>query len=680
MNDMLKRELTSLPGIGAKRAGLFLKLGISDLKSLIEFFPRTYEDRTSFLTIRELSDGVTASVRAEVVRAPFRQRARSGMSMLRVTAHDDTGTLYITFFNANYLNISEGNYIFYGKIRKNGSRAEMINPYFEPDTEESRSGRIVPIYRLTEGLTSRMIASCVEMALEHVTLEDILPSELRERYSLCHTDYAYRNIHMPADAASLEIARRRLVFEEFLTFTIALSVIRGMRPAQEPAPLNECSLYDFTSNLPFELTGAQKRCVEEIYADLTDPTKPPMRRLVQGDVGSGKTVVAAAAVYVAMKSERQAVLMVPTEILAYQHYADLEPLFRALGIEVYLLTGGMSAKERKVTLEAAASGRAALFVATHAAFSENVEFPYLSLVITDEQHRFGVRQRVALASKGEKVHVLIMSATPIPRTLALMLYGDLDLSMLDELPPGRTPIDTRYVTEVKRENVYMFMRRLFSRGRQGYVVCPLIDDGGDENESRKSVEKYADELKRSVFPEFNVEILHGRMKSEQKDDIMRRFTSGEITLLVSTTVIEVGVNVPNAAIMVIENCERFGLSQLHQLRGRVGRGNHKSYCVLFSQSESEDTKRRIEAMCNTNDGFKIAEADLALRGPGDLLGERQSGLPAMRLATLGSDIELMTSASAEAKRILSEDPKLTSPGHRLLREYVEGMIEKIDNR
>ncbi len=674
MDSKLNMSITSLPGIGSTRAKLFAKLGISDLYDLVNFFPRNYEDRTVFLKIKELTDGVTACVRADILKPPFKQRVRSGKLLMRATAYDDTGILYITFFNANYLELPEGSYIFYGKVKKESSRTEMINPSFEPADNSRTSGSIIPVYRLTEGLSNRMIASAVDNALKLCKFEDILPREMRERLELAHIDFAYSNIHHPTSFESLKIAHRRLVFEEFLVMSLGMSALRVCRESDRPFSLPKCDLDRFSNSLPFKLTSAQIRCIGEIYADMTAVSKPPMRRLIQGDVGSGKTAVAAAAAYIAVSGGYQAVLMAPTEILASQHYNDLDPMFSSLGIRTALLTGGMSTREKNEVLFAVAQGAVDFLIATHSAFSKDVEFSSLALVITDEQHRFGVRQRSALAAKGNNVHVLVMSATPIPRTLALMMYGDLDLSILDELPPGRQAVDTRAVSEEKRDAVYGFMRKLFLRGRQGYVVCPVISLDDDGSDNRKSVEAYASKLKNEIFPDFTVEFVHGRMKSEQKDEIMRRFAAGEITLLVSTTVIEVGVNVPNAAIIVIENCERFGLSQLHQFRGRVGRGVHKSYCVLFSGSDAGDTRARLEAMCSTNDGFKIAEADLALRGPGDLLGERQSGLSTMRIGQLGSDIEIMSIASVEAKRILERDPKLELPEHTALKNAIDKLF------
>ena len=488
-------------------------------------------------------------------------------------------------------------------------------------------------------------------------LPDVLPDEVRQAHQLCRIGYAYENIHFPEDEKALDLARRRLAFEELFLFTIGLKRLRNRRETVHVPPCGAVDMEAFYSALPFTLTDAQRRCVEEALRDMR--SGQPMNRLCQGDVGSGKTMVAAACVYFCVKNGRQAALMAPTEILAQQHYNGLAPLLETLGIRCALLTGSTKAATKRSICAQLASGEIDFAIGTHALITEGVEYADLGLVVTDEQHRFGVAQRAALAAKGQHPHTLVMSATPIPRTLALILYGDLDVSIIDQLPPGRQPIETYSVPGSYHPRVYTFIRKLVNEGRQAYVVCPMVEENDELPDERKAVTEYAKKLQTEVFPDLNVAFVHGKMKPREKDAVMTAFAAHETDILVSTTVIEVGVDVPNAAIMVIENAERFGLSQLHQLRGRVGRGKHQSYCILISDNKNEETKQRLKVMTKTADGFKIAEEDLRLRGPGDFFGERQHGLPGLRIADIGCDTKLLQEAQQAAEALLEKDPDLT---------------------
>ena len=499
-----------------------------------------------------------------------------------------------------------------------------------------------------------------------VALTDPLPDELRHAHNLCHIGFAYENIHFPDSFESLSIARRRFVFEELFILSLALRLVRAHRAEVTPPKCEKVDMSPFYAALPFSLTGAQSRCVEEILRDMC--AARPMNRLCQGDVGSGKTMVAAAAIYFAVKNGHQAALMAPTEILAAQHHASLSPLFERLGIRCALLTGSMRAAQKRELLASLAAGGIDVLIGTHALISESVTYRALGLVVTDEQHRFGVQQRAELSQKGAHPHILVMSATPIPRTLALIIYGDLDVSVIDELPPGRQSVSTYAVPTSYRERIYGFLRKQIAEGRQGYIVCSMVEENDELIDERKAVTAYAEQLARDVFPDLRIGILHGRMKAAEKERVMRAFADGEIDILVSTTVVEVGVDVPNAAVMLIENAERFGLSQLHQLRGRVGRGRHKSHCILVSDNDSPDCRARLEAMCKTNDGFKLAEEDLRLRGPGDFFGARQHGLPALKVADLTCDMQLLTEATHAAEEILARDAALSE--HDTLRARI----------
>ena len=650
-------------GIGGQRAKALEKLGIRTLRDLISYFPRTYDDRTQARRILDLQPGETACVEAMVTAAPTLSRVRRGLELVKLRAVDDSGALDVTFFNQAWLKSSlkaGETYIFYGRAEGNLLRRQMTNPVVEPLGRGEQTGRIVPVYPLTAGVSQLILSRSIRQGLDACAdiLPDVLPDAVRQEHQLCRIGFAYENIHFPTSAEALDLARRRLAFEELFLFTIGLRRLRSRRDEVRTTPCREVDMAAFYSALPFTLTSAQRRCVEEALDDMR--SGKPMNRLCQGDVGSGKTMVAAACVYFCVKNGRQAALMAPTEILAQQHYGGLAPMLEKLGVRCALLTGSMSAKTKRTVSGQLATGEIDFVVGTHALISGGVEYQDLGLVVTDEQHRFGVGQRAALASKGTSPHMLVMSATPIPRTLALILYGDLDVSIIDELPPGRQRIGTSAVSGGYRRRLYAFLRRQAEEGRQCYIVCPEVTENEDAPDERKAVTEYAKKLQAEVFPDLRVAFVHGKMKAREKEAVMAAFAAGETDILVSTTVIEVGVDVPNATVMVVENAERFGLSQLHQLRGRVGRGPHKSYCVLISDSRNEETRQRLRIMTQTGDGFKIAEEDLRLRGPGDFFGLRQHGLPGLRVADLGCDAALLKEAQSAADALLAKDPKLSS--------------------
>ena len=670
----LSTSVRYIKGIGEQRAKSLEKLRIFTLRDLISYFPRDYEDRRTFRKIRDLEPGETACVAAMAAASPTLNRVRKGMELVKVRAVDETGALDVTFFNQTYMrdHIRAGEqYTFFGKAEVQGSRRTMVNPLVERENSRTMTGRIMPVYPLTAGISQLTMTRSVEQGLAACRdlLPDPLPDEVRRDHQLCHTGYAYDQIHFPDDENTLAIARRRLAFEELFLLAIGMQVLSRRREELSCAPLRDLDLTAFYGSLPFSLTGAQQRAVDEILADLASGR--PMNRLVQGDVGSGKTMVAAAAMVCAARSGRQTALMAPTEILAEQHHKGLAPLLEGLGIPCALLTGAARAKERRAVLEGLESGRIQAVIGTHALISPDVTYRDLGLVVTDEQHRFGVGQRSALSAKGERPHLLVMSATPIPRTLALMIYGDLDVSVIDELPPGRQRIDTFAVTGAYRPRIYKFLAREIAAGRQAYMICSMVEENGADD--RKAVTEYARVLQEQVFPQLRVACVHGRMKGREKEAVMAAFAGGEADILVSTTVVEVGVDVPNATVMVIEDADRFGLSQLHQLRGRVGRGKHKSYCVLITDNRSEETLARMRVMAQTGDGFRIAEEDLRLRGPGDFFGRRQHGLPALKVADLSWDMALLKEAQQAARALLDRDPGLED--HPLIAQRTRELFE-----
>jgi len=675
-----------LPGIGPARAKKLARLGIATVGDLLAWFPRDYEDRRTVTTVRQAPPDRPVCISAMVAEPPRLSRVRKGLELVKVKAVDDTGTLFLTFFNQSYVKDAlrvGATYVFYGRTEGGPLTRQMTNPAFEEEGRQRFTGRIMPVYPLTAGISNNLIAGGVLRGLAgcREELEDALPEEVRLAYGLAQVGYAYETVHFPPDWASLELARRRLVFEELFFLSVGLALLKGRRDGASGLPCAPAPVERFFSCLPFAPTSAQRRVIGEAMADMTGGR--PMNRLVQGDVGSGKTLVAAACAWLAAQSGWQSALMAPTEILAEQHHKTLSGLLAPLNMRVALLTGGLNAAEKRAVRRRLADGEIDLLVGTHAILSQGVDFARLGLVVTDEQHRFGVGQRAALSAKGgvpAPPHVLVMSATPIPRTLALIIYGDLDVSVIDEMPPGRLPVATYLVGEDKRRRMYGFVRRQAAEGHQVYIVCPAVDDpspgDGDGVRDLKAVKGYARQLQEDIFPDLRVALIHGKMKGAEKEAVMSAFGAGEIDVLVSTTVIEVGVDVPNATLMVVENAERFGLSQLHQLRGRVGRGGSQSYCVLVSASRSEETRRRLKALCATNDGFRIAEEDLKLRGPGDFFGARQHGLPQLRVADLAGDTRVLREAQDAARQLLARDPALSRPEHRPVLERVRRLFDE----
>ena len=677
----LNSGLEELPGIGRTRAARLAKLGLTTAGDLLAWYPRDYEDRREVSDIRSAPLDRPVCVAAMVAEPPRHSYVRRGMELTRVKVVDGAGAMTLTFFNQSFVQnaLRQGeSYVFYGRVEQAGFGRQMTNPAFEPEGKQRFTGRIMPVYPLTAGISNNLLAGAVGRCLEDCLeeLEDLLPEEVRRAHGLAGLAYSVETVHFPPSWEELAVARRRLIFEELFFLSAGLTLLRGRRTDAAGPRCASAGLEAYCRTLPFTPTGDQRRAMEEAARDMTSGGQ--MNRLIQGDVGSGKTVVAAACAWLAAQSGWQSALMAPTEILAEQHARTLAPLLAQSGLRVGLLTAGVKGKARKEVLAALAAGDIHLLVGTHALLTQEVAFARLGLVITDEQHRFGVAQRAALAAKGTeeaRPHVLVMSATPIPRTLALIIYGDLDVSVIRQRPPGRQEVDTFLVGEDKRQRMYGFVRRQVEEGHQVYLVCPAVEEE-DPSSGLKAVNAYAQTLREQVFPDLRVGVVHGRLKPREKEAVMSAFAAGELDLLVATTVIEVGVDVPNATLMVIENADRFGLSQLHQLRGRVGRGTAKSYCVLVSGNRNPDTRRRLKALCATNDGFQIAEEDLKLRGPGDFFGQRQHGLPPLRVADLAGDMEVLRQAQQAARTLLEEDPDLSRTGHGGVLRQVRRMFEE----
>ncbi|MCI8687537.1 MAG: ATP-dependent DNA helicase RecG [Lawsonibacter sp.] len=680
--------LTDFPGVGEARAKKLEKLGLTSAGDLLAWYPRDYEDRRKVYAVAEAPLEGRVCVAAMAAEHPRLSRIRKGLELVQVKAVDHTGAVHLTFFNQSYVEraIRAGEeYIFYGAVEVQGRRRTMVNPIFERADRQSFTGCIMPVYRLTAGISNHLLAALTRQALPCAEgLPETLPQHIRQAHSLAAAEFSLKNIHFPEDEKALELARRRLAFEELFYLAAGLSFLkerRGREGAGIPVPPRPKE--DFLALLPFAPTQAQSRVMDEAAADMAG--QRPMNRLVQGDVGSGKTAVAAYAGWLCAGSSCQTALMAPTEVLAEQHYKSLSALLSPAGVRVGLLTGSMRAAEKKQVRAALESGEIDFVVGTHALISEGVTFRRLALIVADEQHRFGVAQRAALAAKsgeGTAPHVLVMSATPIPRTLALIIYGDLDVSVIDQLPPGRTPVATYVVREDKRQRMYGFVRKQAAEGRQVYIICPAVEENpdaalpGEESPALnlKAVKTYAEKLQKEVFPDLRLGILHGKMKPREKEEAMSAFADGQTQVLVATTVVEVGVDVPNASLIIIENADRFGLSQLHQLRGRVGRGEHPSHCVLITGTRSLEAMERLHTLASTTDGFKISEEDLKARGPGDFFGNRQHGLPQMKLADLAGDMRLLSEAQEAARSLLEEDPRLSRPENRPVWERVRQLF------
>ena len=665
--------ISRLKGIGKKRSDEFKKLNINLVSDLAEFYPRTYEDRTVSKTISQFEDDHTYTFPAYIASEPKLSHV-NGKALVNARINDGTGSVYVTWFNQPYLknSLHKGDgFLFTGKVQKRGSRISMASPEREPlpPEDELYEPKILPIYPLSGSLTQRIMRTAVKTVLDNklCTFTEFIPPAVRKKYNLCEKNFAVQNIHFPDNENSLETSRYRLVFEEFFLIQVLLTRIRLLSgKANSGIVFEDTETEDFVSSLPFSLTNSQAKTVEDIKGDFSSGKLT--NRLIQGDVGSGKTVIAQIAAYMAYKNGYQTALMAPTEILAQQHFESFMEIFEPLGISCTLLTGSSPTKEKELIYQKIASGEADIIIGTHAIIQEKTVFSNLGLVISDEQHRFGVKQRKSLSQKGKNVHTLIMTATPIPRTLALMIYGDMDISSMTDMPPGRKTVKTYCVNSTYRKRFFEFIKKNAASGGQTYIICPLIEDS--ENSNLQSVNAYIETAKKALSP-YNIEAVHGKMTASEKNRIMEDFASGKIDVLVSTTVIEVGINVPNATIMVIENAEKFGLSQLHQLRGRVGRGEKDSYCILVTDSQSEISGKRMEIMKKSSDGFEIAEKDLSLRGPGDFFGTSQHGLPKFKLADIYRDIEILKLAKTAAEEILKKDLYLKNEENLNLLDKIE---------
>lgn len=671
--SLMNVDIRYLKGIGEKRAELFKKLGIDTVGQLIKNYPRSYEDFREITPIANLKDDTVCCVKGIVASKVSENRIRSHLTLYKIKVCDGMSSMTVVFFNNKFVKskLQEGEeYIFRGHVKINSYQRQMTSPcFFRSDVCVG----IRPIYAQTAGLTSRQIEFAVKKALELLPkkMNDPISEDIRSRYNLCDLDFAIRNVHFPQDNEALKQSKRRILFEELLVLHLGLLLFKNSHKNLKTVNITNDCTNEFKELLPFSLTGAQNRVICDCINDMIK-CKYQMSRLIQGDVGSGKTAVCAALCYNVVKSGFQCAVMAPTEILAVQHFDWFQSIFSKFDIKVALLTGSTSTSRKRKILQYLETGIIDICIGTHAIISDGVEFAKLGLVVTDEQHRFGVNQRAKLIAKGNNPHMLVMSATPIPRTLALIMHGDLDVSILDELPPGRKTVKTYCIDSSKRLRAFDFLKKEIEKGRQCYIVCPVVEenDGG-----LNSVMTYMEKILIPNFSGYSIDMLHGKMNVNLKNDVMERFLSGQVQILVSTTVVEVGVDVPNASVMLIENAERFGLSQLHQLRGRVGRGEHESFCILVSDAKGEESVRRLDVMCKTNDGFKIADEDLKIRGPGDFFGQRQHGLPNMKIANLMSNIDILSDVAKVSDEIFDSDSDLSKDEHRALRAQVNRLMQ-----
>ena len=676
----LNNDVKYIKGVGPNRVVLLNKLGIYTLKDLITYYPRDYEDRSKPKLINDVLDGEEVLIKGFVVSKMLELKVRKNLTIYKLIIRDETGQCTITWYNQPYLKrvfIVGNEYSFYGKVSKKGNRVEMNSPVFDNIETNKNTGKIVPIYPLTYNLSQNTIRQIIENGLNEVEdeLQETIPEYLRKEYNLININSAIHNIHFPQEFSDFKKARTRLVFEELLDMQLALLSLKN-KYTQEKVGIKfdkNIKISNVINDLPFKLTHAQLKVLEEI--DTNMESEKTMNRLLQGDVGSGKTIVSIIATYKAVKSGYQVAVMAPTAILASQHLESFTEVLNKYGIKCELLISSVTKKKKDDILDKLQSGEIDVLIGTHAILEDNVIFKNLGLVVTDEQHRFGVRQRSTIAAKGNNPDVLVMTATPIPRTLALILYGDLDISIIDELPPNRKKIETYAVTKSMTERVNNFIKKQINEGRQIYVVCPLVEE--NEEIKANSVIELAEEYKNKVFKGYRVEYIHGKMRPKEKDEIMQKFKDGKIDILISTTVIEVGVNVPNSSTMVVENAERFGLAQLHQLRGRVGRGEYQSYCILKYNGGSDVVRERMKIMQDTNNGFVIAEKDLELRGSGEFFGTKQHGLPEFKIANLFEDMPILQCVNEVANRIISEDPELNMEKNKELRDVIS---KKFENR
>lgn len=666
----LDDNIRYLKGVGEKRAELFKQLGVRDVGTLLSLYPRSYRDRSRPLKLSEAPFDRPCCIKAKVISGVTEIVVRQNMRLYKFAASDGEETVEITLFNTRYVaaSIESGKaYLFYGLVERNFLGCTMSSPEIYGENEQT----IMPIYPQTAGLNSKAISKVIKQVLEQYTPKDPLPESIRREYGLCGYAEAVRAIHFPEGEEQLEAARKRLCFDELFFLQLGVLLQKSTREKYTDVNINGKHFDEFCSLLPFTLTDAQQNAIKEALKDMS--SGKPMSRLLQGDVGSGKTMVAAALGYCAAKAGYQTVIMAPTEVLAAQHFKTFGKLFSPTGITSTLLTGSVTKANKQKLKAAVAAGEIDIVIGTHAVIEDDVQFKSLGLVVTDEQHRFGVEQRTKLSAKGDHPHILVMSATPIPRTMSLIFYGDLDISIIDSLPKGRQPIETYLIDGAKRQRAFNYIKAHLDEGRQGYIICPMVEE--NETTDLAAAVQYYEKLQTEDFKNYTVGLLHGKMKPKEKDAVMKDFADGKIQLLVSTTVVEVGVDVPNAVIMLIENAERFGLSQLHQLRGRIGRGQYRSTCILLSDKAGGETGKRLKFICSTQDGFKIADEDLKLRGPGDFLGKRQHGLPELKIADLTEDMELFRAAGSAAKALYSADPMLKSSENACLKEPVSRLFD-----